>query len=229
MSTFKSIASIIAIGAFVAGLNMALVLSRTPEAPKTSQAPAAKSLKLGSIVRLVRNGHTFCSGTVVSPHIIITAAHCVTVDMGPFGVSMDTDPIEIRADDNVSRGVIAKAYFATAQMDQALLTGDFNLFEPRLCITDPTQLTAIKNTVGASFLSCGYPLGGDLYCAVTTFAKPELFFWAVNGTLYPGMSGGPTMTQDGAVVGVNCAVQGPFSLISPIYNLNHSFEAPKSK
>ncbi len=181
--------------------------------------------KLDSIVRLTRNDKTFCSATIVSPDLAITAAHCVMVE-SDFGVFMNTDGIEIRARDNKAIGVTAKAIFASPQMDQAMLTGDFRAFVARPIITNPEALTKIK-VKGQKFISCGYPLNGDLYCNELTFERNDLFFWAVNGVLLPGMSGGPTMLPDGAVVAVNTAVVQNLSIVSPIYNITKNLPRKK--
>lgn len=195
-------------------------------APTVAPAPKKKQ-KLGSIVRLVKNGQTFCSGTVINNHTILTAAHCVVED-GIFGVIITQDPIEIRADDNVSHNVFVTAFFASSQMDQALLTGNLKLFEERQYMSDPAELTAAKNGPNSTFISCGYPLGGDLYCSHMYYLHTYQFMWAVSGVLLPGMSGGPTMTPDGVVVATNCAVEGANSIVSPIYNIDKALgKAPK--
>ncbi len=170
--------------------------------------PASKPL-LGSIVRLVSDdGMTFCSGTVIKNDIILTAAHCVR----GYG------PIEIRARDNVNRGTLAQPIMGTPQLDQAILRGDFTIFETRPFISEPGKLLdkAKKNT---RYISCGYPFNGDLFCNETIFQRYDNFAWAMDGMLIPGMSGGPTMTTSGIVVGVNVAVDRELSMITPIYNI----------
>src|ERR1700692_2509663 len=70
------------------------------------------TIDLRPIVRLTKNGRTFCSGTVINSHTIVTAAHCV-VQENPFealtGPTLK-DEIEIRENDNLPTGVIAKPY-----------------------------------------------------------------------------------------------------------------------
>lgn len=177
--------------------------------------------KLGSIVRLVLNGQTFCSGTVVTPTVIITAAHCVLVET-PFGNMLRSGPIEIRGADNVPQGVFARPAAVVPQMDQAMLVGDFPIFSIRDYITNPLQLTKLREKGDLQMISCGYPLHGDIYCTPLKYKAPLDFMWSVEGVLLPGMSGGPAMLLDGTVVGVNVAVEKEFSVISPIYNLNPS-------
>ncbi len=180
--------------------------------------------KFGSIVRLTHDGRTFCTGTVVSPNLIFTAAHCV-LSQTPFGTFLNDAGIEIRPDSNVATGVIARPIYATQQMDQAILTGDFSAFEARPAITDPEVLTQVK--AGDEFLSCGYPLNGALFCTKLVYMNGAEFFWAVKGVLIPGMSGGPTMRADGAVMCVNTAVEKDHSIVSPLYNLNKSLPERK--
>lgn len=185
--------------------------------PVIAQSPN----KAGSIVRLVRNGKTFCSGTVISDHLIITAAHCVLIET-PFGSMTTPDTIDIRDNENVELGVTAQVNFATSQMDQAILFGDFTKFEHRPIHTKPEFLAALaapSSIHSVVLTSCGYPLGGDLYCTSEMYKRPRDFFWEVTGTMLPGMSGGPSMLPDGSVVAVNTAVTGSVSIVSPIYNL----------
>ncbi len=182
-------------------------------------------VKLNPIVRLIVDGRTFCSGTIVSNTLLITAAHCV-VEETPFGSTPNTKSIEIRASDNKPIGVTARAVYASPQMDQAMMVGRFDLFEPKPFIQDPQTLTETKKK-GQKFTSCGYPLNGDLYCNETSFAGNDHFFWAVNGVLIPGMSGGPTMLPSGALVAVNVAVVERLSIVSPIYNITKNLPRKK--
>lgn len=185
------------------------------------------STKYGSIVRLTRDGRTFCSGTVISNNLIVTAAHCV-LEQTPFGYMMTQSEINIRPRDNTDLNVDATVVYATPQMDQAMITGDFTDFESRDIITDPKALEKL-GTTKKRFVSCGYPLNGDLYCNDMDFSERRDFFWATNGILIPGMSGGPAMTVSGVVVGVNVAVEKDKSIISPIYNILSNLPKGKDK
>ncbi len=196
-----------------AGLTGGNIVANYRTAPNTSADP---DVRFSAIVRLVRDNHTFCTGTVVSPNLIITAAHCVLMET-PFGMMMNPT-IEIRPSQNIQLNTVASVVYASVQMDQAMLTGDFRRYQFKPMITNPEKLAIIAGSK-ARFISCGYPLNGELFCNPTNFDKMDNFFWAVNGVLIPGMSGGPTMLPDGTLVAVNVAVQGVNSIVSPIYNI----------
>lgn len=187
--------------------------------PKQSTPQDAK---YGSIVRLVRDGKTFCSGSVINKNLILTASHCVTFNT-PFGAMISTEEIEIRDAYDQPVGVKAKVMRTRVQLDQAILYGNFSDFFIRSVITDVHVLNSeTKNQ--QELLSCGYPFGGSLYCSNMVFKELYNFMWASNGLLLPGMSGGPVMLKDGSIVAVNVAVlhtdaEHQISIISPTYNL----------
>lgn len=173
--------------------------------------------KLYSVVRLVNNDKTFCSGTVVSPNTILTAAHCVTLD-SEFGPVEYRKDINIRPSDNTELGILANVYSVRSQMDQAILRGDFRLFSTRKVVSDVGELTILRSKTALT--ACGYPMGGALFCGKLIYKEPDNFYWKASGVLIPGMSGGPTFAEDGSVVATNVAVTGAFSIISPTYDID---------
>jgi hypothetical protein len=186
---------------------------------------SAKPPRLNPIVRLVRDNRTFCTGTVVDAYTIITAAHCVA-QQSLFEMSINYEPIEIRAEDDRPIKVSARVYEVRMQLDQAILVGNFPMFEPKKIITDINELKELR-VPGKKYMSCGYPLYGDLYCGETTYLHVTDFFISISGVLLPGMSGGPTMLPNGTMIAVNNAVTGDESIVSPIYNIDNIFPSEK--
>lgn len=186
--------------------------------PLASKAASRDKSKLSPVVRLTnKNGRTFCSGVVVSPHTVITAAHCVLAGV-IFGIPIYNDDMQVRDSDSNVPGVAVTVKYITGQLDQATLEGDFSAFESRTVITDIGRLVEIakENTI---FTSCGYPLGGKIYCSKYIYIGKIQFMWLGKGELLPGMSGGPTMLDDGTVVAINDAVEDSFSIVTPVFNV----------
>lgn len=176
--------------------------------------------KLNPIVRLVAdNGATFCTGTVISDTVILTAAHCILQET-MFGLAVRADDIGVRTDNNVDLKVLAHPILSriSPQMDQAQLSGDFRAFKHAPFIGDITRLVRIGYK-GNSFTACGYPLGGHLYCNTMYYKDIAVFFWSMKGVLIPGMSGGPVFFDD-SVVAVNSAMLDNSAIVSPIYNVD---------
>jgi V8-like Glu-specific endopeptidase len=186
----------------------------------------AKAHKLGSIVRLTHDGHTFCSGTVVNQNTIITARHCV-LEETPFGEFINKEPIDIRSESDQFLGVMATAYVAIAQLDQALLVGDFSRFESRKFVSSVQGLNEFAH-YDQTLVACGYPLGGNLYCNKLFYQERNLFMWSAHGLLLPGMSGGPVMLEDGTLLAINIGVERNNAIVAPIYNLDLRFK-PEEK
>lgn len=174
-------------------------------------------VKINSIIRLTdEGGNTFCSGTVVDDHTIITAFHCVVA--GYYGpMPMIRTNIGIRGEEDVELRVKANVLGGSPQLDSAVLVGDFRAFKHMGYISDPERLVRIKQPK-TEFTSCGYPMGGKLFCTKLIFQNTHEFAWEMAGVLIPGMSGGPTMFGDN-LVAVNSAVSENNSLVNPIYNI----------
>lgn len=181
-------------------------------------APDKKQKLLNPIVRLNQGNQTFCTGTVVNSTTIITASHCV-VEANMFGMMMVRGDIEIRPESNLPIGVNARVGYVTTQLDTDILKGDFSKFEPKKHISDINELMKLQ-TPGRKLLSCGYPLGGNLQCTPTIYLRRDIFMQDVEGLLLPGMSGGPTMLEDGTQIAVNVAVYEDHSIVAPIFNVD---------
>lgn len=170
----------------------------------------------GSIVRLVIEERTYCSGTVIDDTTILTAAHCVVVTaQQPLTMAR----IEVRKADNAATGIFVSGASREARLDRAVLRGDFKSFQHSKYISDVGRSIA-SITVDSNYITCGYPLGGSLYCGKSTYLNNWDFMLAMQGVLIPGMSGGPTMLEDGTVIGINSAVLKDHILVAPTYNID---------
>ena len=85
----------------------------------------------------------------------------------PFGLVENKD-IEVRPMDNTDLGLKVVGYYATVQLDQGLLEGDFSKFETRPYITDVKRLVNLKDNY---FKACGYPMGGKFYCGLLEYKR----------------------------------------------------------
>lgn len=181
--------------------------------------------KLNPIVRLVdhNSGLTFCSGTVISDKIIVTAGHCV-VEMTAFGsYGLKADLIDIRTNENYNINVTAKAVYATPQLDHGLLVGNFVMFDHQPYLSNIQEILSTRKD-NLPYTSCGYPLFGELHCTLWYYKGLNDFMWKGSGVLLPGMSGGPVMTKDGVVIGINSQVTDELSIITPIYNIDYAID-----
>ena len=218
LAKIKSIVEVVFLSIIVLGIGLfGYAVSKYFHPPITAIATSHDVNKLSPVVRLTNKaGRTYCSGVVVSPHTVITALHCVLEDV-MLGMPIWRDEIYIRGVDGTGDGVLATVSSSQPQLDEATVTGDFSTYESRKVITSIPKLIDQAQS-GAVFISCGYPLGGSLYCGRLTYVGRINFMWLMKGTLLPGMSGGPTMLEDGTVIAINDAVQDDFSIISPTWN-----------
>lgn len=185
---------------------------------KRYSKPVVAEQRLSPIVRLVKNGRTYCSGFIIDENTMITAGHCVMTET-PFGAMLNPEAVEIRPKNGQAIGVTAKVKNVSGQLDRAILKGDFHLFAPLKYIDKVSDSVKIR-VPGTPLLSCGYPMGGSFYCGKMTYLHEFGFHMAVKGIIIPGMSGGPTLSKDGVAVGLNDAVEADESIISPLYEID---------
>lgn len=153
-------------------------------------------------------GRFYCSATVVSAKYAVTAAHCIT----------EGTPIKIGDSTGAETGVTALPIRASGQMDYAVITGDFSRFNSITPELDTNNI--INSFYNGDTESCGYPMGGSLTCLSIKDAHQYAFYFSANGTLYPGMSGGPVIDRKTKrIIGVNSAVYENGVLLAPIVNL----------
>lgn len=131
-----------------------------------------------SIVSFKLANGGFCTGFVVSPELVVTAAHC--------GGYMES-AFFLNTKEAYSTGVFIAG---DPRRDFAIIKGDFRNFKTffKMNVGDLNSLTKINKT----YLSCGYPEATKkLRCTRVTFRGPRNFFYIAYGEIYPGMSGGP--------------------------------------
>lgn len=205
---------------YLVGLAMlCVILAGIAHSILSAKHPKAES-KLPYLVRLhdKRTGRFFCSGSVVSDKYILTAAHCVVMEIPMFGVMLNPEEIEVRTVDGSPTGVFVRAKGAQVQADLALLTGNLQGFEHIHVATLPNEI--IKSFQTQHLVACGFPYGGRLYCNQLQFEGTYAFSMRATGYLFPGMSGGPVIDLDtGNIVGVNSAAGPGFVLIAPTIEL----------
>lgn len=176
-----------------------------------------------SIIRLhTPEGQFFCSGTVISAHLIATAAHCVSMDT-PFGVLVNMQvKIEVRGSNMRPTGIIAHIKNLNVRMDTALLEGDFTDFSRRDIEEDPATVEKVLMDPNSRLVTCGYPLGGPLACSpLTKFRHGFYSMYYAQGWMYPGMSGGPVIDlRTGRILAVNRGIVESGELIfNPLSDL----------
>lgn len=172
-------------------LSMPLVKEKEPE-------------KYNAIIRLItQNNFTYCSATVISDEIAITAAHCIA----PF------QRYVFISNENRTENFTTVVYSVIDSIDQAILVGDFTKFN-KLNIKNKTN--GIAGSKG-SFLTCGYPYNGDLICF--KYKPLGIYYFMLKGEsyLYSGMSGGALIdTSTDTIVGVNSSVKEGYVIHSPL-------------
>lgn len=180
-----------------------LIQTHKPETVQTERNPA--------IVRLYDIGEArfFCSGTVVSDNIVVTAAHCL---------GDHASGIEVRNQwgKPVGSWVMGSRY--EGRSDQGLLIGDFSMFDKMPIVTAPADVMIILKR--NSLRACGFPYSGPLYCSTLDYKGLYGFQFAAEGSAWPGMSGGPVIDMEtGFLVGVITAMAGDEMLLSPTVNI----------
>ena len=172
-----------------------------------------------AVVRLhdMETGRFFCSATIISDTLAITARHCV-IRQGPLGLYTVIN-VDVRSyEQRLQVGTRATVISADSHTDYALLMGDFKAFNKMKVISSTMEIyNAVKND---HLIVCGYPAGGELICIPLKNARFSDFKVIGDSFLYPGMSGGPCIDLDkNVIVGTNFGVDKEESFINPLIEM----------
>lgn len=196
--------------------------------PTKTQAVTNEALSLmadkelfPSIVALSENGNNFCSGIVISDTEVLTAAHCVVINLGFMMMPRQNFEVTSLVKGNAKAVSPAKVYALNGRSDIAIITGDFRLFKKQKINTSP-DADILANTY--ELATCGFPGGGPLACYTLhgEFKQIDMIGFRI-GQMYAGMSGGPVIDLNtGIVYAVNHAVSTDQVIVAPIVNLFES-------
>jgi hypothetical protein len=180
------------------------------------------------VVRLSdMDGQFFCSGSVISNDYVLTAAHCLNDSKG----HLRSKPLKISSlsKDGKLVGVVkAVAASRNTRADYALVKGDFSQFNKIRIETSPAASPTASEFILGPVVACGSPWGAETICyGVRPPVVMAYEHIMAQGTLYPGMSGGPVvdlgqMTQ----FAVNSAIGEGYIIISPLIGLFETLEVP---
>lgn len=154
--------------------------------------------KQPSIVKLTNyKGQAFCTATVISPKLAVTAEHCLG------GAAF------IQSTQDTSKTATIQYSLGRASMDLGVVVGNFSAFETMRLSISP------YDTEDVSFpKACGYPFAGELYCINFSPVGRHFFQKVGSAAVYPGMSGGPVINRwTGDVVGVISAADPNGNLV----------------
>lgn len=186
----------------------------------TSQILAATTQedKFPAIIKLSKDGRIFCSGSVITDTLVLTAAHCVARYSMMTGTEILTDfNIESLEKGDIHMISPSKVIGVNLRQDTALVQGDFRRYSKLKIQTDPNRDILV---VQPSLVSCGFPNGGRIVCYTAKHPYKYIDMIGADGQMYAGMSGGPVMDLNTQVVyAVNHAVGPDIVIFAPIINL----------
>ncbi len=201
---------------FIIGV-LTIILSGCVTAKKlpvfTPAAPTS-ALKAPPVVYLLdKHDNQICSGTVVSEHYVLTAAHCLE------------STAKVAAIDNSNITVKITNFTEYARMDIGVLVGDFTAFNALEIETVPLEI--LSAITAAPLVGCGAPLGGSYICQPFENSRRMYFQVESSAFVYPGMSGGVVLNMsNNTVVGVITAASTQGVVWTPTIELLHSLSIP---
>lgn len=182
-----------------------------PEPPKTADEVAANfRATLDAVVALTADGRAYCSG-VWHRDRILTAAHCVEGENeARYSVFDDYSYDHNR----YTRSFSAYVVRSDEVLDVALLEPEGADADGRyrnlLLADDPPYM-------GQRVFAVGHPYGLGFYVSEGRVVAPlrhgaldeDMPWISTNVHLYPGMSGGPLLTEDAEILGINSFGRAP--------------------
>lgn len=219
MKVFFEILTATLIG--VAVLVLLVLIGKTKQKPTYRTPNGIVKLHFGA------TGRFFCSGTVISPTLVLTAGHCAAATFAELPVlGVVKMPIIVKLPDGTIVDSMASASAADARLDQGLVTGNFSQVKPAVMISDAA--TNVTMWYHSRLVSCGFPFGAKLFCIPITNISQKDFQFSGESHLYPGMSGGPVFDSDTLeVIGINSAVDGAYSLFGNTIEIFNNLGVPQ--
>lgn len=158
-----------------------------------TSAKATDSAKLNAIVRLHnKDGKFFCSGSVVSDALVVTAAHCLSW-------IPDGEEIEIRGANAQPLGIRTKVWKFNERQDLGIVMADVKQFDKMAIEVRPEAIVSSFDR-SQDLMLCGYPNGGQLYCTKFVHTQNLLTQKSGKSNAWPGMSGGPLIDMERGVI-----------------------------
>lgn len=214
LTVISLIATILLIGLLSEMFGLSYSYKHRGDAPKMLPlGEVANPLLHKPLVRLYNSDDSFfCSGTVISPNYILTAAHCLAPQ------SMSKNSIKVKNDLGLLVTTASVADFEN-RSDQGLLYGDFSSFNNvEIELNSGMIITAFEQR--HVMIQCGFPYGGNPLCLEFKPIRRAAFSVAGDSWLYPGMSGGPTIDlMTGKIIAINTAVDDYLAIISPVVEI----------
>lgn len=151
----------------------------------------------------------FCTGFVIDGNYAITAAHCITNELG----LLNDIQINVTSVYGTTTGTVAKPVAVDKYRDVGFIEGNFLDFT-----SASVDFTGEKIQLGMPMKACGYPSGQiNIFCMDMHLTGNMFFrYRATGGPVFKGQSGGPVTNSEGIVVGVNSAVDYSNVVIGPL-------------
>ncbi|MCA9605142.1 MAG: S1 family peptidase [Myxococcales bacterium] len=180
------------------------------------------------VVFMYRTDGAACTGSIISPYVVLIAAHCVIssgstpAPANRFRIYVGSSTRNFTAEYLVTEVLTAPG----ASVNER--TGELNNDLALLVLASPARETPLElgrgtpmsSLPGHTLTAVGYgqtPSGGSgtKYTVTTRFDGYQAGFIFVPPTVCPGDSGGPLISDDGAVYGVASFIYSPDGRTSP--------------